>query len=894
MAYININEYDYTINRSTALPANTVVVPINATDGPSEKWTLITSYDQFIQTFGPNPGISSYTDAGIAFGNSWEYAANLLLRGMSVLVRRITHKLDEYGNNTTNFDLNGRGGPLPGLKTATSTIALPTGDTYDQDDSHITLGVNDEFSIEPITRDLLPNQIPNVNIISQNKVFMFTNDNTNDNVTNLTTDKLDSYDSNINPYINYGLLDQKIESENNNKVVIVFPSGGTNLYSIQILKPRMDSGQDFVYTIDREFKLTKTGKIDISNNGNGSFIAIDTSYSDSDESIFNEVKKSISSFEQNIVVNRTTKLDSMIHNDSNLRNPYLHLPSYTKIILDLGENGDYFIKINASVENNNTQCPILTFYLPDDNIQHTSFGYIELQNGSSLVTKYMQSNIPSSYNGQTLNMFNVKYKYPGSNGNNIKLLLREINKQGLYLYVYRNNQFLERIELIAYKEKNEITKKVVLKDKNKPNDAIYLLKQFLTKFKIPFKSDNITIENSQKYTQGSDIYSIKGNNIVVTLNTNDLVPSDTSIKKILNEGLQNESTVINDPFDWFTNILLNTENDTYPFTPEPLKNGQDVLDIDVAHEVVNVYKPLLDKYKYDFSFVSNGGYVDSQRTDAELDIEEEETRVIEDSMLEVVNERKDCVTYLDIPYSLGFEDIPFYFESISNSYAAAYAPWCLINLSTGGTRWMPGSFVQLYTHAKSIGNGNKMYLPPAGVRRASVPEIVDVKDDLPSSLIKTWQDGSANQYVNPILYINGYDYTIYGQKTLYNIVGESNKYTSALQDLNVRLVANAVKKCIFKACIDLTFELNGLKLWNEFKSKVSPLLSEMLGEGTLTYYNLIMDSSTMTKADLNSGHVVGVVKIAVATAATDWDINVEIQPNDITIYESDYNSLYVE
>ena len=129
---------------------------------------------------------------------------------------------------------------------------------------------------------------------------------------------------------------------------------------------------------------------------------------------------------------------------------------------------------------------------------------------------------------------------------------------------------------------------------------------------------------------------------------------------------------------------------------------------------------------------------------------------------------------------------------------------------------------------------------------------------------------------------------------MYNKVNGSDTYQSALQDLNVRLVANEIKKLVFKTCINLTFELNSMATWNEFKSSMEPTLSVMLGEGVLTDYSVIMGTETMTAADLNSGHVVGTIRIAVTRAATDWDINFELTPNGVTFNEIDYNSRYVE
>lgn len=82
--------------------------------------------------------------------------------------------------------------------------------------------------------------------------------------------------------------------------------------------------------------------------------------------------------------------------------------------------------------------------------------------------------------------------------------------------------------------------------------------------------------------------------------------------------------------------------------------------------------------------------------------------------------------------------------------------------------------------------------------------------------------------------------------------------------------------------------------WLEFKSKLEPTLSTMLGEGVLSDYEVLMGSETMTQADLNSGHIVGTVRVSITRAATDWDINFEITPQTVTVFENDYNSQYTE
>lgn len=472
------------------------------------------------------------------------------------------------------------------------------------------------------------------------------------------------------------------------------------------------------------------------------------------------------------------------------------------------------------------------------------------------------NNLPISDGKGNFNLFTVEYKYPGTNGNTINVRVKTITNQGIYMYVYRNNQFLERIELCSFRQ-SAGNGRVKILDLDYNKDDIWRI--LLTKFGILLGVNETT-------TLPKPIY---GDYVKISLNSN----LDTD-------------TLDYSSYDYIQSLYAQTGDQI-----ANLSGGADPSDEHIIHEVPNCYSPLVDKYKYNVKFIANGGYVDkliysSAITSATAS--DSAVRLIEDAMLNVATTRKDCVAYLDAPFDAAVEDVPYYFEHISSSYAAAYDPWCLIALETGGSKWMPPSFVQLYTHAKSLQKGNKLYLPPAGVRRALVPEILKTNHDLPSSYITDWQNTEAVQFINPIIWINGYDYTIYGQKTLYNVYNSESRYQSALQNLNVRLVANEIKKLIFDTCINLTFELNNMMTWNEFKSKIEPTLLTMQSEGVLTRYSILMGTETMTSADLNTGHIVGTVKVAIVSAAIDWDINFEIQPNDITFYENDYNSSYGE
>lgn len=464
------------------------------------------------------------------------------------------------------------------------------------------------------------------------------------------------------------------------------------------------------------------------------------------------------------------------------------------------------------------------------------------------------NNLPSMDSYGNFNMFKIEYLYPGTNGNNIKCAIHTIKNQGVYIYVYYNQQYLERIELISFRYRRADGKIGILTSSEIDNIWKILLDKFAIKVE-PFEcpADPVLYSNYLK------------------------IHFNTSI-------LQDYKS-----YDYVSNLLAQSSDTTIQ-----LSGGHGVSDEHVKHELKNAYYALKDKYRYDISFISNGGYIDNSVSSIEIlnNADATDLRSIESAMVDCATSRQDCVAYLDVPSDLQIENVKYYFEHLSTSYAAAYFPWARMSLLTGGTKWMPPSFVQLYTQAKAIQGGAKLYLPPAGVKRASVPEIIETEPDVSNNYIVNWQGSDSFQYVNPIIYINGYDYTVYGQKTLYNIVDSSNKKESALQNLNVRLVANEIKKLIFKTCISLTFELNNLLTWNEFKSKLEPTLSVMLAEGVLTAYNVVMGTQTMTSADLNSGHIVGTVRVAIANAVTDWDINFELMPNSVIFNDIDYNSTY--
>lgn len=326
-----------------------------------------------------------------------------------------------------------------------------------------------------------------------------------------------------------------------------------------------------------------------------------------------------------------------------------------------------------------------------------------------------------------------------------------------------------------------------------------------------------------------------------------------------------EVTLIN-PAVTFTKVAYDS-NTTY----HSLSGGTDATDSAIKALVPGVYSGLDDKYLYDFKFITSGTYCDPANT----------TVGINSAMVDLAQTRGDCMVFVDVPFGTASSSVYSYFNGYFNtSYASAYAPWCYMKLETGDTKWMPPSFIFLYTLAKSIQSGNKIWDVPAGVNRATVPEVVEPEYEIGSGLLDTWQNDS-NLCINPVMKIRQYGYVIYGQRTLYS----TDNMESVLQEVGVRIIANEIKKLIANAAVSLTFERNNIHTWNEFRSKIEPTLVEMKTDGGIVDYQIVMDATTTYPEDIAENKIKGVVRVSIARAAEDFEIGFELNDSSVTFSE---------
>lgn len=315
-----------------------------------------------------------------------------------------------------------------------------------------------------------------------------------------------------------------------------------------------------------------------------------------------------------------------------------------------------------------------------------------------------------------------------------------------------------------------------------------------------------------------------------------------------------------------------------------LKGGSDISDLEITKAIPTLYE-LSDKYLYNIKFITGGGYFNTVYEEGD----DTKTIDIATSMVNLADTRKDCLAILDAPIGVEKEFMGTFFDggtaegsvSIDSSYATAYAPWQYMTLATKESKWMPPSFVFLYTLAKSIASGNKIWSPPAGVRRATVPSIIEPEYEIGSAILDEWQNNNP-QYINPIMKIRSYGYVIYGQRTLYKNVDGTTSKRSALQELGVRLIANEIKREITRIAISLTFQPNNIRTWNEFRGKLDPYLKQIQADDGLVDYEIIMDDTTTSNSDIDANTIRGIVRANISRAAENFEIDFELTSSSVT------------
>jgi hypothetical protein len=232
--------------------------------------------------------------------------------------------------------------------------------------------------------------------------------------------------------------------------------------------------------------------------------------------------------------------------------------------------------------------------------------------------------------------------------------------------------------------------------------------------------------------------------------------------------------------------------------------------------------------------------------------------VITDRMIEVADERQDCLALIDLESAYtplaetnSTESAGTTAAVISSararqfdsSYAAAYHPWVRVN-NPGGN----GTIVAVpptVAAIGAIGKSQKLSYPwfaPAGFNRGGISQLGGANGPLVSSTVETLNKANRDDLyetdINPIARLQG-EFVVFGQKTL-------QQTPSALDRINVRRLMIFVKKQIGAIADTILFDNNIQATWNRFSARANRVLALIKSQGGIVDYKVQLDSSTTT------------------------------------------------
>lgn len=294
---------------------------------------------------------------------------------------------------------------------------------------------------------------------------------------------------------------------------------------------------------------------------------------------------------------------------------------------------------------------------------------------------------------------------------------------------------------------------------------------------------------------------------------------------------------------------------------------------------------LKDKGLYNIKFVTNGGYVDANTNE---------------KVRELASNRMDCCAILDIlkgttikdittalTDTTKLEDIGLPDPSIDASkYSAAFAPWgtyappCVSNYPTGlqdssgkaeyypSIVKLPASFGYLLAAANSFKAGAANWSAIAGATRGNIPYLISLDEYYTESQINNILQTNKGISINPIARINPFGDIIWGNRTLHDNTIKGGLTASSF--LNIRNLISDIKKTVFTAARQLTFEQNSIILWVKFQSLIKPTLDRMVNGSGISGYELIR------KVSKEKAKLTATIRIYAIEAVEDFDITIEL------------------
>ena len=316
-----------------------------------------------------------------------------------------------------------------------------------------------------------------------------------------------------------------------------------------------------------------------------------------------------------------------------------------------------------------------------------------------------------------------------------------------------------------------------------------------------------------------------------------------------------------------------------------------------GEEGKNFWEPLKDKSVFNFRYVMTGGYYNPNAMNNIIDlatcINSNVSLEYSETLAGSENGRGDCIALCDIDEdrfgissSLTMSQLATQFGNAAKAmtespYAAIFAPrvsyaqYPAVDYNNDGEMedilW-PASFHYLACAARAFERYNEWYAVAGYNRGISKFDVtgttVKVGEILVNTLAPRIDNGYTSKAINFVLHERG-NYYLWGNRTAEKL--KTNEGLKFHHFLNIRQLCCSIKKQLYTACRQFTFDPNSDLLWINFVNAIKPTLEAMKADQGIKGYT-ISRATSEAKAVLTAK-----IRIVPIEAVEDFDISIYLE-----------------
>lgn len=212
-----------------------------------------------------------------------------------------------------------------------------------------------------------------------------------------------------------------------------------------------------------------------------------------------------------------------------------------------------------------------------------------------------------------------------------------------------------------------------------------------------------------------------------------------------------------------------------------------------------------------------------------------------------------------------------------STHSALFAPWGTFTyVGTGKKNPAPPSFLHLMIHRAQVLNQAEQYEWILPVNKKHGLDIGKLDYIVPKHLLDEWQklEGVG---VNVITEIPDLGINMWGNSTLFDVPPATYQ---ALANLSTRYLVNAVENVAYKCGIGITFQYNNDQAYSAFYAGVTPILDTMQNVGAITGYYVKMAADINGLDQVNYNSVIGKVYLKINGVINDITVDLVALPPD--------------